>query len=262
MSGFIFRWAGGQGGDILMALISQNKNVYTNFTPKQLSEEGQMIGLGKNDKNYSTLTRLPAGRSVQIDYKKLREDIIKIKKNKNNFVIRAFVYNKIFDKNIKDIIEIVDIGCTLEFLPFVIEANIKKCYTRTLEKISFENNITNILQQRLSVEQREKFVIWNVILGTLERINDKDLNFSITTDDIVHNTDKIVSFFNSKNIMINFKDDLYKSWKNTNTKILPSLQYQKYIQQKNYQYQDKTLSIIERYILLALSKKKFYFFEK
>ena len=116
MAGMMLRWTGGQAGDILMHIIAQNKKVYLNFNPIEVSQSGQLVGKPIRDARYPTLTNLPyvqfdpVQKHTPIDYNQLRKDILQIKKDYEHFVIRFFVHDKTFDQNVKDIITIFDIG--------------------------------------------------------------------------------------------------------------------------------------------------------
>ena len=80
----MLRWTGGQAGDILMHIIAQNKKVYLNFNPIEVSQSGQLVGKPIRDARYPTLTNLPyvqfdpVQKHTPIDYNQLRKDILQM----------------------------------------------------------------------------------------------------------------------------------------------------------------------------------------
>ena len=79
--------------------------------------------------------------------------------------------------------------------------------------------------------------------------------------DFFNNTDNVGNFFKAKGLQLDLKSDYFVNWLEKNKKFIPNKKYQDYLKDKNYQFDDKSLDIIERYVLLALSNGKFRFLE-
>ena len=260
MAGMMLRWQGGQAGDILMHVIAQNKKVYLNFNPIEVSQSGQLVGEPIKDSRYPVLTNLPyvqvdpVQKHTPIDYNQLRNDILQVKKDYEHFVIRFFVHDKTFDQNVKDIVAVFDIGCDMNFLPFVIEAGTKKL--NDVHK-GYDKEILNKISSKLTTHQKHQFNIYNTAVGIIDRLQNKDYNFIFNTNDIFGNTKLIQSKLQEFNL--DFDNNGYKHWKDINQQFLPSQIYQTYIKNQTYLYNDNQLSLVEKYVLLALSKEKFQF---
>ena len=169
------------------------------------------------------------------------------------------------DDKVSGIVDVIDIGYSLEFLPFVARSNLAK--TATLKRSQdpdtthFDENMLKI-SQKLSTSQKQSLVYWNVIKHSLKTHKEFDLgNCFINTQDIFDNTDKIIRFLKSKNLPI--VDDLahLNKWKQENRKFLPSKKYVGCIMNANYDFLDQSMDITERYSLLALSGKNFQFLD-
>jgi hypothetical protein len=260
MAGMMLRWTGGQAGDILMHVISQNKKVYLNFNPIEVSQSGQLIGEPIRDPRYPVLTNLPlvvfapGQKKTPIDYNQLRNDILQIKKDYEHFVIRCEVHDKTFDQNVKDIIDVFDIGCNTNFLPFVIEAVIKKL---NHHKHIYDDKTLGKISYKMTALQKHQFSIYYRAVGLIQKLQNKDYNFIFNTNDIFGNTELVQSKL--KEFNLDFDNNGYKHWKDINQQFLPSQIYQTYIKNQTYLYKNNQLSLVEKYVLLALSKEKFQF---
>ena len=256
----MLRWTGGQAGDILMHVIAQNKKVYLNFNPIEVSQAGQLIGEPIKDARYPVLTNLPyvefnpVQKHTPIDYNQLRNDILQIKKDYEHFVIRFFVHDKTFDQNVKDIVNVFDLGCDTNFIPFVIQARVKKLSYSNYE---YDKEVPYNILSKMTELQKHQFDIYNNAVGLIERLRSKDYNFIFDTNDIFGNTKLIQSKLQEFNL--DFDNDGYEQWKDINQQFLPSQIYQTYIKNQTYLYNDNQLSLVEKYVLLALSKEKFQF---
>ena len=260
MAGMMLRWQGGQAGDILMHVIAQNKKVYLNFNPIEVSQSGQLVGKPIKDARYPVLTNLPyvqvdpVQKHTPIDYNQLHNDILQIKKDYEHFVIRFFVHDKTFDQNVKDIVDVYDLGCDTSFIPFVIQAGIKKL---NQPDQLYDKEMLNKISSKMSTNQKYQFDIYNTAVAMIERFQNKDYNFIFNTNDIFSNTKLIQSKL--QEFDLDFDNNGYKHWKNINQQFLPSQIYQTYIKNQTYLYNDNQLSLVEKYVLLALSKEKFQF---
>ena len=59
--------------------------------------------------------------------------------------------------------------------------------------------------------------------------------------------------------LTSFDTEYFHLWNKINLPLLPSDQYKEYLKSKQYNYQDKSLNLVERYIFLALSGRNFQF---
>ena len=65
----------------------------------------------------------------------------------------------------------------------------------------------------------------------------------------------------TKGLKLDLKSKYFIDWLEKNKKFQPNKKYQEYINNKNYQFDDDSLDMVERYVLLALSNGKFRFLE-
>jgi DNA-binding transcriptional regulator YhcF (GntR family) len=273
MSGIILRWVAGAGGDTVCFLLSLKNDVYMNLSFKS-------YGTGKLDKNSGTifsyrhdeklpslykLAKLtPAHKKAFIeDSQELRKNISELVAKNKYFVLKSHFYNKRFDEEFKNLLKIVDIGFDLDFLPFIVQANLYKSDT-IANNFTYENSLFDktlkIISKKLNPEQKKSLMWWNLTKDFIKRINEFGLdNKEIMTRDLFYDSNKVKKVLKSLGYEIDFETEFFSEWRKNNSKYLPSEKYQEYVRTKNYNYSDQNLILAERYILLALDGKNFKF---
>ena len=175
-------------------------------------------------------------------------------------------FTKSLDNVVSDYMEIVSIGYDYSFLPFLVQTNLTK--TKTIKYYFTKNNLSKYkkdlvlldITKKLSQDQKTKLVIWNVIKSAIDYMNDFNLDkSSIQISDMFYNQQSIKDFFADRNIEIDFNNKLYKNWLKLNQKYIPSDIFNKCLKTRSYNYQNSDMNLFERYVLLAISGKKFKF---
>lgn len=259
--GLILRWLGGAGGDTLLQLISEHNDVYMNVETKKIIDRsrGSSPIVGKYDSRYPTLVDLANGRIV--DRRKLQNDIYNLSISHTTFIIRSHFFDKEFDSSVIDMAETVDLGFGLDFLPFVVRSNINKTLildrSRDSQRSHFDQKLQKI-SSKLNKEQIRMLVTWNLIKDNIKRIKEFKLdNSPISTADLFQNIDRLENFFMKRELKIDKESSHLSEWKNLNAKLLPSPAYQDHLRNSNYDFNDNSLDLVERYILLALANENF-----
>jgi len=259
--GLILRWMGGAGGDTLLTMISEHNDVYMNVQVKNIDRsKGQSVVVGKYDSRYPTLVDLDNHRPI-VDKRKLQNDIRTLSMSHTKFIIKSHFFDKEFDDSIVDLAETVDLGFGLDFLPFVVRSHIIK--TKTLDRSGdpqrshFDQTLQKI-SGKLYKEQIRMLVTWNVIKDMIQHIKKFHLEHSpISTADLFQNIDRLENFFMKRELKIDKESSHLSEWKNLNAKLLPSPAYQDHLRNSNYDFNDNSLDLVERYILLALANENF-----
>ena len=269
MSSILLRWPGGGGGDTILTLLLGSNNVYTNIHAfnKIDTVTGQSLLTNKFDKEYPSFYKL-AGNPLltsKIDKVLLKQDIIKLIGKKDLFVLKTHYFDKYFDQDICDIVDIVDIGFKIKFLPFIVRANLNKTPTLVNSRIvnnSHFDSTMHTIAEKLTEDQNKQIVTWHIIKDMINKVRIFNLeNASIMTEDLFYDREHLKTYFQSKNLMLDITADYFDQWVENNKKLLPSNTFQNYIENTNYNHLDDSLDMVERYTLLALSGKNFQFID-
>jgi len=274
MSGIILRWMGGGAGDTICNLLaSNNPNTYMNFKSKGLDDgTGRSMIIMSHDEWYPSLSNL-GRKNASPPKEQLKKDLLKLIKNHKKFILRCHYFDHKFDNLLKGRAEVNDIGVDLDFLPFIVQAIIAKIpkshpmyelkYKLTYRKQSASDQMLQKISRKLSNHQKKQVLIWNLISDAVKRINEFDLgNTAFSTQDLFYNNKRIEDFFKGKGYEINLDVPYLSNWKNINKIYLPSEKYQSCLKNNKYEYTNKKeLSIVERYIFLLLSGKRFIFLD-
>ena len=266
--GLMLRWFGGSGGDTICTLIDMaEKDLYTNFTCKYNSRANGKTNTHQfRDPEYPILYRFGIRWNAPINLEKAKKDLSKLKNSDKKFLIKSMNFTKSLDNVVSDYMEIVSIGYDYSFLPFLVQANLTK--TRTLKRYFTKSNLSKYkkdlvlldINKKLSHDQKTKLVIWNVIKSAIEYMHDFNLDKSgIQIRDLFYNQQSIKDFFADRNIGIDFDNKLYKDWLKLNQKYIPSDIFNECLKTRSYDYQNSNMNLFERYVLLAISGKKFIF---
>ena len=259
--GLILRWMGGAAGDTLLHMIAEHNDVYMNVKlEKNLDSTcGKSLVSGMYDSRYPTLFELSSNEII--DRRKLQNDIHELSKSHTPFVIKSHFFDKEFDRSIIDIAETVDLGFDLNFLPFVVRSNINKTATLSRsgdpKRSHFDQSLQKI-SSKLNKAQIKMLITWNVIKDMIEHIKEFNLDDSpISTADLFRDVDRLYAFFMKRDLKIDKKSSHLSEWKSMNAKLLPSPAYQEHLNKSNYRFDDNSLDLVERYILLALANENF-----
>jgi hypothetical protein len=271
MSGIILRWLGGGGGDTMCQLLAMdNPNTYINFSTGYSDHEtGRTVLQDSESDNYSLISRLDRADPIS-DKEKLKEEFLKLIKEHKRFIIKFHNFDHEFDNMLKEHIDINDLGFDLKFLPFIIQANIEK-FSNTQHpmydlKYRYNSNLDKTLEkigQKLNEHQKRQVLTWSMISHAIKCMKEFRLDKApIKTQDLFYNNDLIENFFKEKDYKIDLNVPFFSNWKNNNTKYIPSVKYQRYLESKDYNYTNKKdLSIVERYIFLSLAGQNFTFLD-
>lgn len=236
----ILRWQGGFAGDIVLKLILESNPDYKSNTIYGNIDQtnGQtQISHQQYVKEYDKLTKI----SMDVDYDKVRQELAELAQSDHCYLIKSHKFD--FDHN-----NTIDIIVESELLPFVVRANIEKTSTLTVDYNNLVNKIPN-------PEIKRKYSYYNLAKTFIKQPkNTQKLNFN-----------KIYSSWQNLQTALEnlgFKLDnqfqhIHATWLQYNKKYSPSQRYLDYIGQKEYNYNDTNLDVVERYCLLALSEEKF-----
>lgn len=258
-TGILLRWIGGAGGDTLCHLLSSQNDVYMNATFYGITEDGQTSAWSKLDNEFPSFYKFSKHTNKNEDIDSFKHDIIKLSEKKIPFIIKHHLFDKDFDRELQEYAHIVDIGINLDVLPFVVKSNLEK--TSTMELTYLDDNLKKIIS-KLDDKQKQKIVIWNVVQNDIRLMKNFDLvNSPLQLGDFFHKTENVGNFFKTKGLKLDLKSKYFIDWLEKNKKFQPNKKYQEYINNKNYQFDDDSLDMVERYVLLALSNGKFRFLE-
>lgn len=259
--GLILRYVGGAAGDTLLHMISKYNTVYMNvqYTDNIDNCNGRSLVVSKYDSRYPTLFDL--SRNANVNRRTLQSDIQNLSNSQTPFVIKSHLFDKELDASIADLAETVDLGFGMDFLPFVVKSNINK--TATLDssgdpqRSHFDQKLQKI-SGKLNKEHTKMLVMWNVIKNMIKHIKEFNLDEApISTVDLFRNIDRLEKFFMKRDLRIDKKSSHLSNWKKVNSKLLPSLAYQNHLNNSDYDFNDSSMDLVERYILLALANKNF-----
>ena len=263
MSGIILRWLGGGGGDTLChMLLKKNSDTYTNFIEDRVNNRmGRTLLDARPSIDYPLITRL-FNQSINSDKEKLKEEFVRLIKNHKKFVIKTHYFDREFDEFMRSHLPISNIGFTLEFLPYIIQANILKNKVIFSSEFKHDNTLLQI-EQKLNDHQKKQAMIWIFSKSAIKHLNEFSLDkASFRSQDLFYDNERVENFFKNKGYNIDLNTSFFSNWKNNNMKYLPSKKYQSCLENKDYDYNNqKELSIVERYIFLSLAGQNFTFLD-
>jgi hypothetical protein len=248
----ILRWKGGSCGDLLLKLIIKSNpefksNVKFNEPDKfdECNDDGKCLARKNIIRDKPNVYFILDGESLaSVDKEKLKKELIDLDKEKDFYFIKSHYYDMDFFHN-----NILDIIVDEYSLSYVIFANLKK--TTTIKQ--HYNKLTKLIK---SEEIAKKYALYNVGKDSLKKNDNK--NFILVSDIIKGEWNHLKEKLKDKNIFINNNlKEIYDIWKRKNVSYFPSKEYLNYLLIKDYNYEDASLQLHERYALLILSNKKF-----
>lgn len=265
MSRIFLRWSGGEGGDTIMSFISKKQDLFTNVnTQREVSGHGESVVGASYDSRYPTLKEIALKNKVS-NKKELLHDIEKLCQDYKSFLCKFHVWDEKIDSAIQQKVEIVNVGFSIEFIPFIVKCNLLKTPSILSSKdplsTYFDSDFVK-LSNRLTLDQNKKLVTWSLIKDSIQRYNDYQLkNSPIQTQDLFYNLDGIVDFLKSKELPVQLDEKYIADWRSSNQKFLPSQKFVDLVDNQDFDYTSKSLDLVERYVLLALSDKNFQFLD-
>jgi hypothetical protein len=260
MKRLILRWLGGSGGDTLLYILNKQNKFYTNvsFPSTDLSDKDSTPTKGSANKEYPTFDN-----SRNYDAKPFIDDLKALSKRTNSFIIKQHFANDDIDRKIGQLVDIVNVGFDLNFLPFVVRANLQKTETvnnRNHPEKTYLDETLRKINTKLTPEQTYALTIWNLVIHNKEIMEKFRLSTSpLMLNNFFHDPGKIENFFKDKGFALNLDAQYFRNWKKRNTNLLSSNRFQNYLKNMQFDYTDKNLDLTERYVFLALSGKKFQY---
>ena len=263
MSRILLRWSGGEGGDTIMSLVAKQKDLFTNVDSQQrVSEGGQSLVSTRFDAEYPLLREMATHYKVS-DKNKLINELERLCKGHQNIFIKSHLWDKDIDNAMTGKIEILNIGFSIAFIPFIVKSNLLKTPTMVVSgdpiHTHFDQNSMK-LTKRLPYDQKKKFVMWNLIKDAIDRHDEYDLaNASIRTEDLFYNIEGIKNVLQPKGLPVKVNKTYINTWRNKNKELLPGSEFLELIKKRDYDHSITSMDLVERYVLLALSGKNFQF---
>jgi hypothetical protein len=135
-------------------------------------------------------------------------------------------------------------------LPFVVFSNIAK--TDTVER-----NFNKLSESITDPVLKNNYSLYSVAMDNVINFQPSGLRHLLVSD-ILSGLETFKIATDSVNLQLDFKfSKIYNHWLTNNRPHLPSKQYQKMVQNCDYDFMNTTLSQAERYSLMALSGNKF-----
>lgn len=240
----ILRWKGGAGGDMLLYMLSST-NTVLNARYVAISKAGKAVAdfSWLDFENLTEIQKLSyRPESSQLNLSNLRQEIKQHRQNPQSAWIKSHYYDT---NEFNDIT--VDLVVDPLALPFAIKANIEKTQSSTM---MFGKLLSRITDEELKIKYT-MYLTARYINRPEQNISDRTINVS----ELILEREKLQSTL-SKHSMI-FNDDLYNQWLSYNLVYVPSKQYQTKIANKDYDFMDHELSLVEKYSLMVLANSKF-----
>lgn len=262
MKGLILRWLGGSGGDTLLYILNKQNKFYTNvsFPSTNLSAKDSTLTKGSADNDYPTFDN-PRNYDASL----FIDDLKALSKKTKAFIIKQHFANADIDRKIGQLADIVNVGFDLSFLPFVVRANLQKTETvnhRDDPGKTFLDETLKKINDKLTPAQADLLTIWNLVIHNKDTMEKFKLPESpIMVNNFFHDPSTIEACFKNKGYDLDLDIEYFNDWKRRNSDLLPSTKYQTYLKNQHYNFDDKDLDIVERYVFLALSGKKFQFLD-
>jgi hypothetical protein len=251
MPASILRWRGGAGGDMILYF-------------KSLSDPGSVINVefdridqtGKTNVDFSKVKQF--GPQREIDKIALNPDWLKQIKTQQlsaeiaDYVLGSksvWIKSHYYDIDQFDDIT-VDLVADPMSLPFVVFSNIAK--TDTVER-----NFNHLAESITDPVLKNNYSLYSVAVDNVMNFQPSGLTHLLVSD-ILSGLETFKTATDRVNLRLDFKFfEIYNHWLANNHPHLPSKQYQKMIQNCDYDFMNTTLSPAERYSLMALSGNKF-----
>lgn len=247
----ILRWRGGEGGDTLLNMIvGSNPNMHSNVAWSDTDLQGKTVPIEiTTDHTFAELPNVVniaiGHRFHQVSLDDLKSSITKLKAVPKIFMLKSHWYTSSMFNDIT-----IDLTTSLELLPFVIHANVHKnnhtaMYCNQLREKIKNPNIRSCYDLYTTC--------WDRLYNAVE-YSDHQIN----VETMLSGWDRLKEVLGQFGLVLNNKyKDYYNEWLDKNQQYLPSNRYKELVRTSDFSYSDSTLSLAERYCLLAMAKKKF-----
>lgn len=247
----ILRWRGGSGGDMILFF-------------KSLSSPGSVINVefdhidqaGKTNVNFLKIKQFGPQKEIdkvalnpewlkKINPQQLSTEISDLVLGSESVWIKSHYYDT---DQFNDIT--VDLVVDPFSLPFVVFSNIAKTDTVDLNFNKLSESITDpVLKSNYSLYSVAVDNVMNFQPSGLQHLLVSNILSGLETFKIA--TDRV-------NLQLDLQfSEIYNYWLNNNRPYLPSEQYQKMLQNYDYDFMNTDLTQAERYSLMALAGNKF-----
>lgn len=244
MSLNILRWRGGYAGDMTLRMIlDSNPGARSNVGIKDMNDFGGMIlTAATTGTELDSLLESPAG-NPDIDIVALRKEIDRLRHSSDQWFLKSHYYGS---PEFNDIT--VDIVADRLSLPFVIKSNISKCPPPAID-----GKLNSMIKDDAV---REKYYLYILARECLDGSPIGDRHIDVST--IISGHDQLSVALSEHAIKLDASTEhFYQTWVDRNNVNFPTNRYVDNVRKKNYDYLDSSLSIPERYSLLAQSGNKF-----
>jgi len=243
----ILRWKGGFCGDTVLKLIlesypnSKSNIIVENTLP---TEQGSSIVktspifFNENPNIYHAVKNLNYDKGLLI------KELENIEEYPDVYFIKTHAYIDTTFNN-----KIIDFIATEDILPFIVNANIFKTET-------IDSNYNKLIHKIKDKNIKLKYTYYNVAYDSMKKIN-FDTN-KLLVKNIINGWNGLTANLKNYDINLDIKvKNYYETWLKSNTKFFPSQKYKEMIKNSDYSWNDKSLSMSERYCLLLLANEKF-----
>ena len=249
MSIKLLRWTSGMAGDTVLKLLldsdlnlqSQTKYIALNDGQSQIDYQ-----YCKSFK-YDQVAEMSLMHAFDVDHTILFEQLQQLESDDMHaqWLLKTHCY---FDF----LYPVVDITVTAEQMPFVIRAG--------LHKNSRAKNLLpnyHVLASKISdPEILYKFDCFNYAQNLLQTKNYSSNQLGLK--DILSGWEDFATALGKVNLRISADcQTYYEQWLGENQRFMPTATYSELVKLQNFDYNNNTLTIEERYCLLALSGQKF-----
>jgi hypothetical protein len=249
MSVKILRWMLGSGGDTIINLLlksninlhSQNK--YCGLNNSRTSFDVEYVKAFR----YDQISKMTLVDAQSTDINLLSEQLNQLEQEDTSidWILKTHCYFE-FNK------EVIDIVIGENFLPFALTAGLAKNPRSKVNIVDYHPLISKISDSVVLY----KFDCYNMAVKSITTKNFSTLQIQL--GDLLKDWQQFTSALSAVGLYVSPDcQEYYERWLTDNKKFLPSKTYTTLVRNKNYDYLDSTLSIEEKYCLLALSGEKF-----
>jgi len=244
MSLTILRWKGGFAGDMTLRMIlDSNIDSKSNVGVMDMNESaGMELTAPTTGTELDSLLKQPEG-DPNTDVVALRTEVDRLRQSSDQWFLKSHYYGAPEFNS-----DTVDIIADKMSLPFIVKSNILKCPPPRIDE-----NVNAIIKDDTI---RKKYYMYCLAEYFLNNINIS--NRTITVSTIISGHDTLSYALEKQGVNINKSTkSFYQKWSERNKENFPSDRYTELVKEKKFDYLDQTLTLSERYSLLAQSGDKF-----
>lgn len=251
MSIKILRWTGGAGGDTILKLLTLSDSSLqsnTKFIDSTDDLKTHIDVPACRQFKYSQIAKMSLYDFNSVDVRLLKQQLSDFdKEHEGDWILKSHCYGIDFEQ------EVIDIVPTVEYLPFVVSANVVK-NSRESGFMQYEHPLVNKIKDP---EILYRFDIYNIAKNNLST-SILSSNKQIKLHDTLGGWDSFISAIKQVGLHIDAKfRNSYDAWLLANKKFIPSEKYKSLALANNLDYTSDELSLVEKYCLLAIAGGKF-----